>query len=106
MAPVELQPYDAADYLTTEAERLSYLSYVLEEGEPFDIAAALGAIARSKGLTEAAEAAGLDRFSLYREGEPFTAQIEHATLVRIIHSLGYRLLATEVSTPTQEAVPA
>jgi probable addiction module antidote protein len=47
--------YDAADYLRTEADMLSYLRACAEDGDRALIAAALGAIARAHGKQKLAE---------------------------------------------------
>ena len=61
------------------------------------VAAALGDIARAKGMTQIARDAGLGRESLYKalspEGNP-----ELATILRVIKALGLRLHATTLRT--------
>ena len=49
-------PFDAADYLNTFEDVAAYLEAVIEEGDvdPTLIAQALGAIARSRNLSEIA----------------------------------------------------
>jgi len=53
--------WDAADYLETREDIAAYLDAVLEDGDPDLLKAALGDIARAKGMTEIARAAGLGR---------------------------------------------
>jgi len=45
------QPWDAADHLETEEDMVAYLDAALEEFDLGLIAAALGDIARAKGMT-------------------------------------------------------
>lgn len=45
------QRRDAADHLETKENIIAYLGAVLEDGDPALISAALGDIARSKGMT-------------------------------------------------------
>ena len=56
------------------------------------VAAALGDIARAKGMTDIAREAGLGRESLYkalsREGNP-----EFSTVLKVVRALGLRLHA-------------
>ena len=56
----------------------------------FGLVAALGDVARAKGMTEIAEATGLSRTSLYKalsqDGNP-----EFATVVKVLRSLGLRV---------------
>ena len=71
----------------------AYLEAALEDGDPKLVSAALGDIARAKGMTQIARETGLGRESLYKtlspEGNP-----ELATLLKVIHALGLRLHAT------------
>jgi probable addiction module antidote protein len=81
--------WDAADHLTDKESIAAYLD-ATEDGDPELIRAALGDIARAKGMTEIAEATGLSRTSLYkalsRDGNP-----EFVTVVKVLHSLGLRV---------------
>ena len=82
--------WDAADRLTDKASIAAYLDAALEDGDPELIKAALGDIARAKGMTEIAAATGLSRTSLYKalsqDGNP-----EFVTVVKVLHSLGLRI---------------
>ena len=50
--------WDPADHLRTEEDRAAYLEAALEEGDPMLVAAALGDIARAKGMSQVARDAG------------------------------------------------
>ena len=63
---------------------------VLEDGDPELLKAALGDIARSKGMTEIARAAGVSRASLYKALSP-KGNPQFATVARVLHALGLRL---------------
>jgi len=84
--------WDAADHLKTDRDVLAYLEAAFEDGDPGVIAAALGDIARAKGMTRVARQAGLGRESLYKslsaEGNP-----ELATILRVVRALGIKLHA-------------
>ncbi len=84
--------WDAAEHLRSDEDGAAYLEAALESGDPALVAAALGDIARAKGMTRIAREAGLGRESLYkslsREGNP-----EFATVLRVIRALGLRLHA-------------
>ena len=87
MADLGIRDFDAADYLDS-AERIAFfLQDVIESGDPVLIARALGAVARSKGMTEVAKAAGVSREHLYRalssEGNP-----ELGTIIKVLDALG------------------
>jgi probable addiction module antidote protein len=79
--------YDAADYLKTEADMLAYLRACAEEGDPALIAAALGAIARARGMQKLAKETGISRQGLYKalskDGEP-----SFSTIAKVAKALG------------------
>ena len=83
-------PWDAAAYLKTDRDIAHYLEAVFEDGDPALVAAALGDIARAKGMSRIARAAGLGRESLYKalsqEGNP-----EFATVLKVVRALGLKL---------------
>jgi probable addiction module antidote protein len=90
MARIKTKPFDAAEYLKTEDDMVAYLEAAFEEDDPRVVAAALGDIARAKGMSQVAREAGLGRESLYRslseEGNP-----ELATVMKVMRSLGLSL---------------
>ena len=88
-------PWDPAEHLTTEEDRAAYLEAALEEGDPTLVAAALGDIARAKGMTQVAREAGLGRESLYKALSP-TGNPEFATILKVIAALGLQLHATPI----------
>ena len=92
MAKTETRPWNAADYLSTEAEVVAYIDAAFEDGDPALIAAALGDVARAKGMTKVASDAGLGRESLYKALSP-GGNPELATVVKVMRALGLRLHA-------------
>jgi probable addiction module antidote protein len=93
MAKTQTRPWDPAEHLETKADMAAYLEAALEEGDPALVAAALGDIARAKGMAQIARETGLGRASLYKalspEGSP-----EFATVLKVVRALGLRLRAT------------
>jgi probable addiction module antidote protein len=87
MGKTKTTPFDAAKYLKTDEEMVSYLELALEDGDPALIVTALGNIARAKGMTDLASKTGLGRESLYKalspEGNP-----EFATIMKVAKALG------------------
>jgi probable addiction module antidote protein len=75
----------------------AYLEAALQGGDSALIAAALGDIARAKGMSQIARDAGLGRESLYKalsaEGNP-----EFATIMKVIAALGLQLHASPART--------
>ena len=66
MAKIHTRPWDAAEHLETDEDMAAYLEAALEEGDPALVAAALGDIARAKGMAQIARETGLGRESLYK----------------------------------------
>ena len=85
--------WDPADHLVTDEDMAAYLEAALEEGEPALVAAALGDIARAKGMTQVARDAGLGRESLYKALSP-AGNPEFATILKVVAALGLQLHAT------------
>ena len=92
MAKTKTRHWDAADYLKSEEDMAAYLEAALEEGDPALFVAALGDIARAKGMTEIARKTGLGRESLYKALSP-DGNPEFATVLKVVHSLGLKLHA-------------
>ncbi len=93
MAKTVTTPWDPADHLRTDEDMAAYLEAALEEGDPTLVAAALGDIARAKGMTQVAREAGLGRESLYKALSP-SGNPEFATILRVVAALGLQLHAT------------
>ncbi len=94
MPKTKTRPYDAAAYLKTEEDCALYLQAAIDEseGEPAFIVAALGDIARARGMMELARETGLSREGLYKalspEGNP-----SFATIIKVCKALGLKLHA-------------
>jgi len=106
-------PWDSADYLKTEEDRAAYLEACLDEApdDPAFITQALGAVARSRNMSQLARNTGLTREGLYKafskQGNP-----SFGTVLKVVNALGYRLApvsekkATRVSRPIATKRPA
>jgi len=92
MSRTVIPAWDPAEHLETEADRAAYLEAALEEGDPALIVAALGDIARAKGMTQVAREAGLGRESLYKALSP-DGNPEFATIMKVVAALGLQLHA-------------
>ena len=96
MPKLATRKWDPADHLETEADMAAYLEAALEEGDASLIAAALGDIARAKGMSQVARDSGMGRESLYKSlaasGNP-----ELSTVLKVIRALGLELHATPAS---------
>lgn len=84
--------WDAADYLKTEEDMAAYLQACFEEApdDPAFIAAALGDIARARGMMQLAKETGLTREGLYKalskDGNP-----NFGTVLKVLHALGLKI---------------
>ena len=88
---VDLPDFDAAPYLDSEAAVAAYLTDILEAHDPALLAAALGDIARARGMSEIAKASGITREALYKALRP-DAQPRFDTVNRVCTALGVRLV--------------
>jgi probable addiction module antidote protein len=89
---LKTKPWNVIEHLQSEKEMAAYLEAALEDGDPALVSAALGDIARARGMAEVARKTGLGRESLYkalsRNGNP-----ELATVLKVTRALGIRLHA-------------
>jgi probable addiction module antidote protein len=90
--------WDAASALDTPERIVLYLEAAFEEADPQLIAAAIGDVARARGMTQLAKDTGLTREALYRalseQGNP-----ELSTVLKVLGALGIKLTPT----PTEAA---
>lgn len=87
-----LPEFDMAEYLPDEQAIAEYLTIVLEENDPGELAHALGTIARARGMTEVAKASGLTREALYKALRP-NSHPRFDTISRVCAAFGVRLVA-------------
>ncbi|AQR63765.1 putative addiction module antidote protein [Aquaspirillum sp. LM1] len=74
------------------------LNAALEDPNPDVLLAAIRDVARARGMTQLANAAGLGRESLYKALTP-GAKPRYDTVLKLLHALGVRLTATPVRHP-------
>jgi probable addiction module antidote protein len=90
---VETFPFDAAPYLANPQSQAELITDALESGNASYIAAALGTVARARGMSAIAREAGVTRASLYKalspEGDP-----QLTTLLGVMKALGLKLTAS------------
>jgi len=84
--------YDVADYLKSEEELAAYLDACMEEAgdDAAYIAAALGDIARARGMVQLAKDTGISREGLYKALSP-DGNPSLATVLKVVKALGLRL---------------
>ena len=82
--------WDASEYLATEEDMAAYLNAALEEGDASMIAAALGDIARAKGMTQLSKETGITRDGLYKALSP-TGHPSFDTVQKVVKAFGLKL---------------
>ncbi|NIM42328.1 MAG: putative addiction module antidote protein [Hydrogenophaga sp.] len=90
MKTANTRRFDMANYLQSDDDIAVYLDLVLEDGDAAELAAALGHIARAKGMAQLAQDTGLSRESLYKALSGHRTPSAD-TLMRVIRGLGFRL---------------
>ena len=87
----DLSDFDFSEHLDSEEALAEYLTAIMQENDPALLAAALGDIARARGMTEIAKAAGITREALYKALRP-DAHPRFDTVSRVCTALGVRLV--------------
>lgn len=82
--------YDAAEFLDTDEDIVAYLNAALEDGDPSLVSAALGDVARARGMTQLAHETGITRDGLYKALSP-SGNPSFATVQKVVRALGYKL---------------
>ncbi len=88
----DLPDFDAARYLDSEEAIAAYLTDIIAANDPALLAAALGDIARARGMSEIAKASGISREALYKALRS-DAQPRFDTISRVCAALGVKLVA-------------
>jgi probable addiction module antidote protein len=90
MKAVKTTIWDPAEYLETEEDITAYLDDVFSTGDTQLIVAAIGDVARARGMTKIAADIDCSRESLYKSlsqsGNP-----TFETVIKVLSSLDYRL---------------
>lgn len=92
----KLTKWDIQDHLNTPEEIKGYLDAAFEDGDPKLIVAAIGDVARAKGISQIAEETGLTRAGLYKslskKGDP-----RLSTYISILRSLNLKMTVETVA---------
>jgi probable addiction module antidote protein len=87
---ITTRAWDVAEHLETEMDMAAYLDAAFENGDAALVVAALGDIARAKGMSQIARDAGLGRESLYKALST-TGNPEFVTILKVVRALGLQL---------------
>ena len=86
----ETKPFDISLCLDSEEAILAFLEDILQDNDPQLFYAALGEVAKAKGMSEIAKKSGLARESIYH-ALTTKSNPRFTTIQKVINSLGYRL---------------
>ncbi len=90
---LETSKWDASEYLESDEAIAAYLNAVMEEDDPALLQAALGDVAKARGMSDIAKSAGVGRESLYKSlsasGNP-----SFQTVTKVVNCLGVKLRFT------------
>ncbi|CDX22150.1 conserved hypothetical protein [Mesorhizobium plurifarium] len=91
---IKTTTWDASKHLDSEEMIFAYINAAFEEGDPALVTAALGDVARARGMTQIAKMAGVSRESLYKalsaDGNP-----EFATIMKVMHAMKLHVSVTK-----------
>jgi probable addiction module antidote protein len=85
-------PFDAADAIDTPEAQAELLAEALASGDAKVVTAALGMIARAKGMSQMARDTGISREAIYRATGP-DGNPTLSTLLALVRSAGLKLSA-------------
>ena len=96
MKPVKTTVWDPAEYLETEEQITAYLEDIFKSNDPDLMIAAIGDVARARGMSKIADETSRGRESLYKSlsqgGNP-----SFETVIKVLSSIGFGLRPAVVS---------
>ncbi len=92
MSKIEVSRFDVAEHLDSEEIIAEYINAALEAGDVDVLMAAIGDVAKARGMSKVAEDAGVGRASLYKtlSGE---TKPKAETVFKLLAALGVKLQA-------------
>jgi probable addiction module antidote protein len=87
---VKVTEFDASEYLDNDELIAEYLTAALQDENPDVFLAAVGNVAKARGMTAIAESTGLGRESLYKAMAP-GAKPRYDTVLKVLQSLGVKI---------------
>lgn len=98
-------PFDVADYLDNEEVIAEYLSAAVEDANPDVFLAAIGDVAKARGMAQIAKDAGLGRESLYK-ALGSGAHPRYETVSAVLRALGVKFAVVAAQPqPPQNPMP-
>jgi len=90
---MKTRPFDITGYLDSEEAIAEYLNQVIEDGDTDEMIAAIGNVAKAKGMTKIANASGLGRESLYKAFSK-GSKPRFDTVIKVMVAIGVKFKAT------------
>ncbi len=87
---VKVTDFDVSQYLDNEELIAEYLSAALEDENPDVFLAAVGHVAKARGMSDIAKKSGLGRESLYKAFAP-GAKPRYETVQKVLGTLGVKV---------------
>ena len=87
---IKLSNLNVSEYLDTEESIASYLSAIIEEGNPQLLLSAISDVAKARGMAKIASDSGLGRESLYKALKP-ESKPRFETILKVLNSLGVKM---------------
>jgi probable addiction module antidote protein len=97
--------WDVVDYLSDEKKIAAYFEAALEDGDPQVFMAAIGDVARARGMVKIARETGLTREGLYKSFAP-GGNPSYATVAKVAGALGVTLSVRPVRRAATEGTEA
>ena len=91
----KIKPFDPSEFLDDDEVVAEYLTAALEDPNPEVFLAAVGHVAKARGMSAIAETTGLGRESLYKALTP-GAKPRYDTVLKVLGSLGVRISVSAV----------
>ena len=82
--------WDSAEFLLSDEDTVAYLNAALEDGDQAMVAAALGNVARARGMSQLAKDTGITRDGLYKALSP-DGNPSFSTVQKVVKALGFKL---------------
>ena len=89
---LKTQPFEAARFLEDDEAVAVFITSILEENNPALLAAALGEVAKARGMAQVAEKSGMAREALYKALRS-DSQPRFETIACVCAALGVKLVA-------------
>ena len=81
--------FNAVSYLDNEEMIAEYLTAAMEDENPDVFLAAIGDVAKARGMSVVAQKSGLGRTSIYKAVSP-GAKPRYETILKLLHALGVK----------------